>query len=82
MITKETDFEKMEVFPDGRMRITEITNFVEDGKILATVATGRRVIEPGDDVEKEPQKIKDVAATVQTSEVVTKYQSDKQAKGL
>lgn len=82
MITKETSYEKIEVFPDGSIRVSEMTTFTEDGVVIANIATRRKMIPPGEDVTKEIQDVKDIAATVHTQAKIDAYRQKHPEEGV
>ena len=71
MITKEIE-KQVTVLPDGQLQVLEITNIVEDDKIIAST-NHRKVIAPGDDVSDETGNVKLVADAVHTTDIVKNY---------
>lgn len=64
----------MEVLEDGQIQVRKITRVLKDGVEIAQ-QYHRHVLEPGQDTTKEADRVKAVAATVWTKEVVDEYKA-------
>lgn len=74
-LTKEVVIDKIEVLEDGTIQTREETRILEDGVIISRAYTNRTVIEPGQDVTEEIQKVKDIVAVVHTKPIVDDYKA-------
>ena len=72
-LTKEVLIDKIEVLEDGTIQTREVTRILEDGVVISSQYTNRKIIEPGTDVTAEIKKVKDIAAVVHTKDVVDTY---------
>ena len=72
-LIKETVIDKIEILENGLIQTREETRILEDGVIISRKYTNRRIIEPGQDVTKEDQRVKDIAGVVHKPEVITNY---------
>jgi hypothetical protein len=77
MLEKQTLIDKIEILEDGVIQIREVTRILENGKVIASKNTNRRIIEPDQDISKEDQTIKDIASVVRTPEKVQAYSARK-----
>lgn len=66
----------IEVLEDGVVQVKRVTRVLKDGVEIAK-QYHRSVLEPGDDTAREPDRIRAVAATVWTKEVVDEYVAKK-----
>jgi len=66
----------MEVLEDGQIQVRKVTRVLKDGVEIAQ-QYHRHVLEPGADTAREPDRIRAVAATVWTKEVVDEYVAKK-----
>ena len=71
----------MEVLEDGQIQVRKITRVLKDGVEIAQ-QYHRHVLEPGQDTTKEADRVKAVAATVWTKEVVDEFKAKKEANEL
>lgn len=69
---------QMEILEDGQIQIRKITVILRDGIEIAH-NYHRHVLEPGQDTAKEADRVKAVAATVWTKEVVDEFKAKKEA---
>ena len=82
VLTKEVVIDKIETYEDGMMRVREVTRILEDGVIIPGTSsyTNSTLIEPGQDVSKETQRVRDIAAAVHKPEVISAYTAKIAAK--
>lgn len=73
-LTERTVVDKIEVLESGKIQIREASIIERDGTEV-TRTFHRYVLNPGDDVTAEEQRVQDVAATVWTQEVIDAYQA-------
>ena len=72
-ITKEVVAEKVEsVGKWGVINVREKITYKEDGKITGSVMQ-RRILVPGDSLDKEPDNVKAICNAVWTDKVVSTY---------
>lgn len=64
----------MEVLEDGQIQVRKVTRVLKDGVEIAK-QYHRHVLEPGADMTAEVDRVKAVAATVWTKEVVDEYKA-------
>ncbi len=74
-LIKETVIDKIEILENGLIQTREETRILEDGVIISRKYTNRRIIEPGQDVTKEDQRVKDIAGVVHKPGVITDYRA-------
>lgn len=74
-ITKRTIIGKIEILPDQVFQIREDTQIIDDDGITVIAETyHRRVVAPGDDTTKEPDKrIDTLGKVLWTPEVIKAY---------
>ena len=73
-IEKETRISRIDVLPDGQMRVHEATVYVEDGKELSRT-TKQRMVDPADgEATNEPERVKSIAQKRWTPAVVAARQ--------
>ncbi len=65
-LTKEVVTDKIEILEDGTIQTREVTRILEDGVVISSQYTNRKIIEPGQDYSAEPQRVIDVVAAVHT----------------
>jgi len=80
VLTKEIVIDKIEILEDGIIQTREETRILEDGIIISRKYTNRKIVEPGQDVSKEAQRVKDIAAAVHKPDVVSAYTAKVAAK--
>lgn len=71
-LTERTVVDKIEVLESGKLQIRE-ANIIERDGTEVTRTFHRYILNPGDDVTAEEQRVQDVAATVWTQEVIDAY---------
>ena len=59
-LTKETVVDKIEVLESGAIQVREAIRVLEDGVVLSQ-SYHRHVLQPGDDLSGEDQKVQDIA---------------------
>ena len=64
--------DKVEVLEDGHIQIRQATKVLEDGKEISK-SYHRWVLSPGDNVDNQIDKVKNIANTVWTQEVIDTY---------
>lgn len=77
-LTKETVIDQITVTENGIVLFREATRIMEDGAQLSQTFH-RSSLVPGQNIDDQPQKVKDVCAAVWTPEVVTAYQAQQAA---
>lgn len=75
-LEKEIVNDKIEILEDGHIQVREVTRIIENGKVRGK-SYRRWVLEPGQDVETQKEKVKNVSAAVWTEEVVAKHEAKK-----
>ena len=80
VLTKEVVIDKIEILEDGIIQTREETRILEDGIIISRKYTNRKIIEPGQDISKETQRVRDIAAAVHKPEVISAYTAKVAAK--
>ena len=71
----------IEVLEDGQIQVRRVTHILKDGVEIAQ-QYHRHVIEPGQNTDDQDGRVKSVAATVWTKEVVDEFKAKKAAKGI
>ena len=71
--------DKIEILEDGTIQVREVTQILEDGVVISSKFTNRRVLEPGHDCTDEDSDIARVANIFHTNKKVTEYK-EKQNK--
>jgi len=61
--------EKVEILEHGQIQIRDAIRVIEDGKILSQ-SFHRHCLMPGDDTSNECQKVKDIAASTWTQDIL------------
>jgi hypothetical protein len=79
-LEKQIIIDKIEILEDGTIQTREKTAILEDGIVIASKNTNRKIIEPGQDVTKEDKQVQDIAAIVQTPEKIQAYETMKSAR--
>lgn len=77
MLTEEFGT-RMEVLEDGRLQVCKVTHIMRDGNEIAR-QLHRYILEPGQDTTQEADRVKMVAATVWTKDVVDEFKAKKEA---
>ena len=72
MLTKEIVIDKIEVLEDGQMQVREATRIFEND-VFVSQSFHRHVVEPGNDLDKEDERVANVGAVVHTPEAVAKF---------
>lgn len=73
MLTKEESVERIEISELGIVHVRYARVIKEDGVVISGPTYRRVTYEPGQDVSKESQRIRDVATAVWTAEVIDTY---------
>lgn len=73
-LTERTVVDKIEVLESGKLQIRQ-ANIIERDGTEVTRTFHRYILNPGDDVTAEEQRVQDVSATVWTQEVIDAYQA-------
>jgi len=73
MLEKKVVIDKIEVLEDGQIQIRQATKIMEDGKEISK-SYHRWVLAPGQNVDDQIQKVKDIANATWTEEVISAYQ--------
>ena len=77
-LEKQEVVDLIEVVENGSIQVRRATRIIEDGKVISS-SFHRHVVAPGDDVSNEDDKVKAIAATVHTPEVIANYQAQQNA---
>jgi hypothetical protein len=72
MLTEKTIIDKIEVLENGYIQIRQ-ANIIEKNGIEITRTFHRWVLAPGQDLENQEQKVKDIANVVWTKEIIETY---------
>ena len=80
MIEKQTVIDKIEVLEMGHIQVRRATYILEDGVRIAGPSYHRVAYEPGMDVTTEAPRVKAIASTVWTPEVVAAFKEARRAK--
>ena len=75
MLTKEIAVDKIEVTEEGCVLVRTVTRVFEDGALLSS-SFHRHVVNPGDDLSAQNQRVSAICAIVHTQEVVEKFKSE------
>lgn len=78
MITKRTEFGKIEILPDGQIQLREDTVIEDDGVEVARTYH-RSVLEPSAKVDHPDVRVASIATTLWTPDVVQSFEEKKQA---
>ena len=62
-LTKETVIDKIEVLENGALQIRAAIRVLEDGQVLSQ-SYHRHVLQPGDDLSNETERVRAVATAV------------------
>lgn len=73
-IEKQTLIGKIEISPDGVIRVKEVTSLIEDGQVF-TQTNHRRSIVPGQDYSNEPEMLKKICAATHTPEIIAAFEA-------
>ena len=74
MLEKITSVDLIEVVENGSIQVRTKTAIIENGKQISG-AFHRHVVVPGADYSGEDAKVKAIAASIHTNEVIAAYQS-------
>jgi len=74
MLEKVTSVDLIEVVENGCIQVRTKTAIKEDGKEISS-KFHRHVVVPGADVSAEDAKVKAIAASIHTPEVIAAYQA-------
>ena len=73
-LTKETAVDKIEVLENGTIQVRTVTRVLEDGTVLSS-SYHRHVLSPGDDLADQDERVKAIATSTWTPEVVAAYKA-------
>jgi hypothetical protein len=73
-LTKEVVIDKIEVLENGILQIREVTRIMEDGNELSS-SYHRWVLNPGDDLSAQTDKVKTIANATWTPDVIAAYRA-------
>lgn len=79
--TEKVVIGKVEVLEDGQIQIREDTKVYKDGVEISKTYK-RHVLEPGQDLTKEDDKVEAVANAVWTKDVVDKFKAERAKREL
>jgi len=71
----------IEVVENGSIQVRTKTAILEDGKAISS-QFHRHVVVPGADVSAEDAKVKAIAASIHTADVVATYKAAQAAQGV
>jgi hypothetical protein len=74
MLEKIEIVDRIEVVENGCVQVRTATRILEDGKQISSTFH-RHVVAPGDDYSAEDAKVKAIAASIHTAEVIAAYQA-------
>ena len=74
--TEKVVIDKIEVLEDGQIQIRQATKVYKDG-VEISKSYFRKVLEPGQDLSKEDEKVSAVASAVWTEKVVKDFKASK-----
>ena len=74
MLEKQIVVDLIEVIENNCIQIRTATRIIEDGKQISS-ALHRHVIAPGDDYSAQDARVKAIAASIHTPEVIAAYQA-------
>lgn len=80
MITATTSIDQITISEDGLISIRKTKRAFDDDGSLIGEKHHRSVLEPGEDVSNQPNKIQRIAQAVWTPAVVSEYQAAKAAR--
>ena len=78
-LTKTIVVDRIEVLEDSQIQVRTATVVAEDGVELSR-AFHRGVLEPGDDISGQDQRVIDIATATWTPEVVSTFAASKAAR--
>ena len=73
--------DKVEVLEDGQIQVRQATKIMEDGKEISKTYH-RWVLTPGQNVDNQIQKVKNIANATWTEEVVSAYITKQAEKSI
>jgi hypothetical protein len=74
MLTELTIVDKIECLANGVLQIRDRHQILKDGQEIAA-SFHRHVLNPGDDLTGQADRVKDIAAAVWTDDVIAAYQA-------
>ena len=74
MLEKQVVIDKIEVLEDGQIQIRQATKIMEDNKEISKTYH-RWVLQPGQNVDKQTNKVKAIAQATWTEEVVSAFEA-------
>ena len=74
MLTELTIVDKIECLANGVLQIRDRHQILKDGEEIAA-SFHRHVLNPGDDLTGQADRVKDIAAAVWTDDVIAAYQA-------
>lgn len=81
MLTEETKIESININEDNVLEIRMVTYIYRDGVLIAKT-NEREVTSPGDDVSTKHDKIKTLASTLWTVDVINKWKAKPKPKDI
>ena len=80
-LTKEVAVDQITVTENGIVLYREATRIMEDGNQLSQTYH-RTSLTPGQDIDDQPAKVKDICEVVWTNEVIAAYEAQQEANKL
>lgn len=77
-ITEDSVLDRVEVAANGIIGVRRLDRTLRDGVVIASTVH-RETIEPGADLATHPERVRTIAATVWTPEVVKTFQEARDA---
>ena len=81
MLEKVVVIDQIEVLESGHIQVRQATKILEDGKEISKTYH-RHVLNPGDPLEGQDEKVQAIARAVWTDEVVAAYKAQFSANAL
>jgi hypothetical protein len=78
-LTKKSLISSIEVLPDGQIQVRRSDQIWEDGVMLSE-SYHRHVIYPGNNVDSEDARVREIATTVHTPEVIAAFKAAQAAR--
>jgi predicted metal-dependent HD superfamily phosphohydrolase len=80
MITATTVIDQITILEDGVIQVRKTKRAFDDDGSLLGERHHRYVLEPGDDVSTQPQRLQRITQAVWTANVISDYQAAKAAR--
>ena len=80
-LEKVVSVDLIEVVENGSIQVRTKTAIMEDGKAISS-QFHRHVVVPGADYSGEDAKVKAIAASIHTADVIAAYEAAQAAKGV